>query len=278
MASPQKEKGYTAIANETMEALSGIRIAGEARQILDTIIRKTYGFNKKEDAISLSQFALLTKLKKPTIIRGIAKLKSMNLIIINDNGSINKYRFNKDFDTWKPLSKKITLSKKIMTVDNKDNDSLSKKIPTKVDITKDTVTKVDRRKRFTPPSFDEIVNYLVEKKKDNKSEAEFKAESIIEFYESKGWMIGKNKMVSWPHAISRAWREWDWDSRRKKHKTSTGFDVVSTEKIMTEGESLDDKIKHQKLLLSDMDKSDPDWELENNNLKLMEESARNLRR
>jgi hypothetical protein len=49
----------------------------------------------------------------------------MNIIIKKDN---NLYRFQKDFDCWKPLSKKITLSKKIITVIKKDNLPLSKKI------------------------------------------------------------------------------------------------------------------------------------------------------
>ena len=56
MASPQLKDGYVAIANEIMDALAHIRIPGEARQVLDVILRKTYGWKKKEDEISLSQF------------------------------------------------------------------------------------------------------------------------------------------------------------------------------------------------------------------------------
>jgi phage replication O-like protein O len=49
--SPQKEHGYTPIANEIYDAFVRTRISGEARQVLDCIIRKTYGYNKKEDKI-----------------------------------------------------------------------------------------------------------------------------------------------------------------------------------------------------------------------------------
>jgi len=131
MASPQTENGFTKIANETMEALAGIRISGEARQCLDVIIRKTYGFHKKEDDISLSQFALITNIGKTHILRGLVKLAKMNLIITkkgNHNG--NTYRFNKDFDTWKPLPKKVTVTKK-------GNPSLPKKGHTKDNTTKE---------------------------------------------------------------------------------------------------------------------------------------------
>ena len=110
MSSPQKENGFTPIANEIMEALCGIRISGEARQCLDVILRKTYGWNKPDDYISLSQFCLLTKMRKQFVCRSLVKLAKMNLIIIKkDNDTANLYRFNKDFDTWKPLSKKITV-------------------------------------------------------------------------------------------------------------------------------------------------------------------------
>jgi len=141
-ACPQTENGYTKIANELMEALAGIRISGEARQCLDVIIRKTYGFNKKDDYIALSQFALITHLGKTHILRGLLKLKEIN-IIITQKGNVNgnKYRLNKDFDTWKPLPKKVTLPKKVISVTQKGNASLPKKGHTKETTTKETITK-----------------------------------------------------------------------------------------------------------------------------------------
>ena len=139
MASPQKENGYVPIANEIFEALCRTRIPGEARQVLDVIIRKTYGWGKREDMISLSQFVEATGIKTPNVCRGLNLLYSMNLIIKKDNGVIEKdnakgatYSFQKDFEKWKPLSKKITLSKKIIK-------PLSKKIDTKDTNTKDSI-------------------------------------------------------------------------------------------------------------------------------------------
>ena len=141
MASPQCENGYTRLANELLEALARIRIPGEARQIFDTILRKTYGFGKKEDSISLSQFVLFTSIKKPNICASLKQLKKMNVIIQKDNDIANIYSINKDHTAWKPLSKRITLSKRIIPVIQKDNVSLSKKIPTIDNNTKETITK-----------------------------------------------------------------------------------------------------------------------------------------
>jgi phage replication O-like protein O len=134
----QLENGYTRIANEILENLASIRISGEAMQVLLVIIRKTYGFRKKSDTIALAQFSKLTGLNKPAVCRAVKKLEQMGIIIIkkdnvinNDNRMASEYAINKDFEKWEPLSKKITLSKKIKNVIKKDNLPLSILIPSK---------------------------------------------------------------------------------------------------------------------------------------------------
>jgi phage replication O-like protein O len=107
MAKPQTEKGYTRIANELLDALAQIRVPGEARQVLDVVFRQTYGWNRKDACISLSQFAVATGLKRPNVIRALRVLFGMNLIIRSDTTPASKFRINKDFDTWRPLSKAI---------------------------------------------------------------------------------------------------------------------------------------------------------------------------
>ena len=143
MESPQLENGYLRIANEIYDAFCRTRISGVERQILDCILRKTYGWGKCEDAISLSQFVVMTGVKKPNIERAINGLLSKKIITVikNDNDGINVYKFVKDFSKWAPLPKKITLSKMITTVIKNDNLPLSKMIPTKDTVTKETITK-----------------------------------------------------------------------------------------------------------------------------------------
>lgn len=179
MANPQKEHGYTPIANKIMEHLARTRIPGEARQVLDFIHRKTYGYGKKVDHIALSQFVLGTGLKKPTVIRGRNMLISMNLIFVikKDNEEIATYRFNKDFDTWKPLPKKITLSKMITPVIKKDNLALSLLRPTIVDntivdITKDNIPQSQALlSHFSKNTQDKINIYIERNRLKNKSKA-----------------------------------------------------------------------------------------------------------
>ncbi len=148
MANPQLENGYTKIANEILEALARIRIPGEARQVLDFVLRKTYGFHKKEDVISLSQIVLGTNLKKADACRAIRKLLLMNLIIIGKKATLKgkTYRFNKDFETWKPIKKHW---QKSHPVGNKANKSLAIKHTTKETIQKKEIGETSSPTHFT---------------------------------------------------------------------------------------------------------------------------------
>lgn len=107
MASPQKENGYTPIANEIVEALARTRINGEAMQVLWVIIRKTYGFNKKEDAIALSQFVEITGLRRQTVYKAIHKLIALGVVTKKGSAIANKYCFVKNYALWQPEPKKV---------------------------------------------------------------------------------------------------------------------------------------------------------------------------
>lgn len=80
MASPQLENGYTMVANELLEALAKIKLCSYETRVLLFIIRKTYGWHKKTDWISLSQIAMGTDIRKPHVSRTINSLKSRNII------------------------------------------------------------------------------------------------------------------------------------------------------------------------------------------------------
>lgn len=54
--------------------------------------------------------------------------------------------------------------------------------------------------RFVPPTQTEVSAYMIERGVNNQSEAE----KFFDFYSSKGWMVGKNKMKDWKAAV-RNW-------------------------------------------------------------------------
>lgn len=113
MANPQKENGYTAIANEIVEELVKARLNGTEMAVVLFIIRKTYGFNKTKDAISISQFVNSLWATRRAIIKALAKLKVVNIITLVNKGTLagnaNVWAFNKNYDTWNLVVNKTTL-------------------------------------------------------------------------------------------------------------------------------------------------------------------------
>ena len=109
--SPQLENGYFKIATEIYDAFSKYRIPGEERQVLDFIIRKTYGFHKKRDYISNSQFVDGTGISKQNVNRSLRSLIEKNIVIKKDYGNSPTYEFNKKYKDWKLSSKRTTVVK-----------------------------------------------------------------------------------------------------------------------------------------------------------------------
>lgn len=192
MASPQKENGYTPIANEILDHLIQTKINSDAWKLVLFIIRKTYGFNKKQDKIALSQFVLATQLKKSVVCRGLNRLNSMNIIIRIANDDCTIYRFNKDFDTWKPLSKLLTLAKQQTTVSQTANESLAKQ-----GHTKDNIQKTILQKTSEPKVSQDIVSFIDLWKDINPAYRDFfknktersAAESLIKISPLKDWAV-----------------------------------------------------------------------------------------
>lgn len=71
----------------------------------------------------------------------------------------------------------------------------------------------NRGKIFVPPSFDEVREYCSER--NNKVDAQ----SFVDFYKSKGWMIGKNKMKDWKAAV----RTWEKSNNQKPKSDNNKF-------------------------------------------------------
>ncbi len=123
------------------EALCRTRIAGEPRMILDAIIRKTIGWQKKEDWISLSQFMEMTGLQKNAICRAIAHLERMKIIHKKENGKKSFYSVELKTACWIPLPKKSTVPQKEKHHSHKGESSFSKKGHTRDTDSKETSSK-----------------------------------------------------------------------------------------------------------------------------------------
>lgn len=101
---PQKENGFTPIANELMEVLARSKFTTREYKCLLFLLRKTYGYSKLEDAISLSQWVKGTRLYKIDVSRTLQRLAERNVIVSTTSGSgrgaKTVYRFNKHYEQW----------------------------------------------------------------------------------------------------------------------------------------------------------------------------------
>ena len=78
--------------------------------------------------------------------------------------------------------------------------------------------KVIKNNRFIKPTIDEVKNYCLERKNN------INAETFIDFYESKGWKIGINKMKCWKAAVRT------WEKRQKPTMSRIDYQLSEYEK------------------------------------------------
>jgi predicted phage replisome organizer len=92
-----------------------------------------------------------------------------------------------------------------------------------------------KRKRFVPPTLEEVQDYCFERNNN------VDAERFINHYTSNGWMVGKNKMKDWKAAI-RTWEKSNYGNISKKQNQQTqqqGTGNVFVDMLIERGEFMD---------------------------------------
>lgn len=86
-------------------------------------------------------------------------------------------------------------------------------------------------RRFAPPRVEEIHEYMREREFDSR----FEAEKFFDFYESKGWMVGKSKMKDWKAAV-RNWLKGKTPPKPKpKQEESAEFSGFNADEYFLRG-------------------------------------------
>lgn len=112
------------------------------------------------------------------------------------NGYIGKDSIGKD------SIGKVSIDKNSIDKDSIDKDSKGESV------------RGEKAKRFYPPTLDEVKQYCEERKNNIDPMA------FIDFYSSKGWMIGKNRMKDWKAAV----RTWERKRKKQSQSESSVFD------------------------------------------------------
>jgi hypothetical protein len=78
---------------------------------------------------------------------------------------------------------------------------------TNINIINNNITYSNKKALFKKPTLDDVKSYCIERNNN------IEAEAFLDFYESKDWKIGKNKMKDWKAAVRT------WERREVKPKT-----------------------------------------------------------
>ena len=166
---------------------------------------------------------------KVLVAKGFVKVLNEDLIsYITDWNENNKIRADRKIDSiYKDLLLKVlpdvpviekkeradakrTVNGQAMDRQRTDNgqttDGIGKDRLGKDSIGKD---KGEKRKRFTPPTVEEVRAYCEERNNG------IDPERFVNFYSSKGWMVGKNKMKDWKAAV-RTWEKMNSDFAKRQ--------------------------------------------------------------
>lgn len=102
--------------------------------------------------------------------------------------------------------------------------------------------------RFTPPTLSELEDYCQERKNG------IDPQKFLDFYESKGWLIGKNKMKDWKAAV----RTWE-----RSNSGSGYLDSKNQEKPLNDSRAIPNEIKRlfsAVRVAKDLPKELPGWD------------------
>jgi phage replication O-like protein O len=183
MNSPQIESGYTRIANELLDAIIAYPFSRREFAIVFALIRVTYGYQKKEDAISGWQLSEMTGIDRSHVSKTVADLVEKNIIRKSDSGRISHGQsvpflsINKHYKQWLTVAEKATVRTvaKTATETVADSATVAKTAPlpkqprTVADSATETVADLAQRPLPKQPTHKEIPKEIKEIPKEIKN-------------------------------------------------------------------------------------------------------------
>lgn len=169
---------------------------------------------------SYAQLAEQTNLSVQNVRTAINHLKSTGELTIKSTTKFSVFtvvNYNRYQDDNRQANKQLT----------SDQQTTNKQLTTIEEYKEDK--NIKNNNIFSPPTVEEVRAYCQERNNG------IDAEAFVSFYDSKGWMIGKNKMKDWKAAV-RTWER----SRKTETKTDKpkfgdysqrSYDFAELEKI-----------------------------------------------
>lgn len=163
------ENGYCKIANELLDSFCQLDISGTQFQLLLSIVRATYGYNKKADRVTNTYLAELTGISLSAVKDGLIKLAERNIIVVEKSGIMKLVSVNKTVSDWVFSSgKKLanTRTKATNAATQESHERGHKKLETRLEEATNAATKSHER-GHTKDNLN--TTYKIQPTKDNQS-------------------------------------------------------------------------------------------------------------
>lgn len=158
---------------------------------------------------------------KEDLENAIEVLKGLELAEIQDDKTIYMSEIQKLIGSesyWAEQKRNKRLLDNVQRMSNECPTCPSKRLDIR-DKSIDNKENIKRKaKPFTPPTVKDVKTYCDERHNG------VDAERFIDFYESKGWMVGKNKMKDWKACV-RTWEKSNIKERTKDEKVRYEMDL-----------------------------------------------------
>lgn len=191
-----------------VEAFNVMRMVGASEDDLKVLVAKQFATVLNEDLVTF-----INDWTEHNLIRSDRKIDSMYQDLLLQVVSDIQIKQKTERADRKPL-----LLEEIKVVDGNGTSHGQPNVSIgKVRLGEDRIEEVNKensvakptRSRFTPPTLEEVKTYCLERNNGVDPVKWFN------FYEAKGWMVGKNKMTKWKAAI-HTWEKNDNNNQARK--------------------------------------------------------------
>jgi phage replication O-like protein O len=131
IGNPQIEDGHTRIANELLEAITRFDFSKRQLKVVLFVIRKTYGYNKKADQMSISQISAGTGLNHSATVNAVAELVELGVVSKQYGQHAQLIGLIKQYQSWGVVSNQHPSIKTTIRGVSKQQLGSIKTIPTK---------------------------------------------------------------------------------------------------------------------------------------------------
>lgn len=128
---PQVEDGYTKIANELLDAIIRHDFSKRELKIVLFVLRKTYGWNKKADVMSLSQILSGTGIERTHAAKSINALTDNKVLLKQPHHNGQLLELNKKYKEWVCGQNSHSVAKTVQKCGQNSHRSVTKTATTK---------------------------------------------------------------------------------------------------------------------------------------------------